>query len=215
MKKKKKLLYLLIIVVVITFVFFVTITSKSLLTLKRQIKEIRLKDRDSQEQSFVDPNGDKELSQDFTLLVLSDPPGAKVYPLGNPEISDSIGVTPLEMKGSYHIDRDGSGWGSSGQGIYLEPTEDAYLIYFNCIVVKDGYGISEVNPVLATIPKKDALSNQLPSKLKYNAKLISKEPNQTRTVGTAIMVNGSILHVNPPSLKTKDSVYMIDIKSAE
>lgn len=162
--------------------------------------------------TIIDGHGDKELSQDFTLSVLSDPPGANVYSLESIGISDSIGVTPLEMKGSYHIDRDGSGWGSSGQGIYLEPTGDAYLIYFNCIVVKDGYGISEVHPVLASIPRKDVLSNQLPSKLKYNAKLTPKEPSQAKTIGTAIMVNGTILHVNPPSLKTQDCVYMIDIK---
>ena len=56
MKKKKILLCSLIIVVVIISVYGATITTKALSTLKRQIKEIRLKDRDSQEQSLVDPN---------------------------------------------------------------------------------------------------------------------------------------------------------------
>ena len=56
MNKKRKLLFSVIIIIVIISVSFAIITAKALSTLKKQIKEIRIKDRDSPKQHFVDPN---------------------------------------------------------------------------------------------------------------------------------------------------------------
>ena len=73
----------------------------------------------------------------------------------------------------------------------------------------------ELAPVLGTILKKNALPDQMPSELKYNAKLIPNESPHISKVGTAVIVNGSFLGVNPPSLKLTEGIYMIDVKSAK
>ena len=56
MKKKKKLLGVLAIIVVIICLYCAAITTKALFALMKQIEEIRLIDKESQEQRFVDPN---------------------------------------------------------------------------------------------------------------------------------------------------------------
>jgi len=157
------------------------------------------------------------LEREFTLTITSDPSGAMVYPLqnyghGQP---DSIGTTPIEFKGSYDIARNGSGYGFSGRGISLESTEEGVLVRLDCIVAKNGYTCQELAPVLATIPKKNARPEQMPSKFKYNAMLIPNESANIKKVGTAVIVNGSFVEVNPPSLKLMEGVYIIDIKSAK
>lgn len=166
--------------------------------------------------TMIDKYGGTSLRQKFSLSITSDPPGAKVYELRNyNNPPESIGTTPLELKGSYSIDRDGSGWSVGGRGIRLEATEWAYLIRLDCFVIEEGYNISEVSPVLATIPMKNVKPNHMPSKLEYNAKLVPIEPNKIKKIGTAIMVNGSLVYVKPNSLKVQEGVYLIDIKEAK
>ena len=155
------------------------------------------------------------LEQEFTLTITSDPSGAMVYPLRDSGQPESIGTTPIEFKGSYDIDRDGSGWGVAGRGIHLESTEEGILVRLDCIVAKNGYYCEELTPILATIPQKNARPEQMPSEFKYNAMLIPNESAIINKVGTAVIVNGTFVEVNPPSLKLTEGIYMIDIKSAK
>ena len=151
------------------------------------------------------------IRQEFTLSITSDPPGAMVYHrYGQP-----IGTTPIEIKGSYDIDRDGYGCGVSGSGINLESTEEGVIVRLDCIVAKNGYTCQELASVLATIPKKNARPEQMPSEFKYNARLIPNESANINKIGTAVIVNGFFVEVNPPSLKLTEGIYMIDIKSAK
>jgi len=156
------------------------------------------------------------LRQDFTLTITADQPGANVYPLQGywHEPAEPIGTTPLTFDGFYRIDRVGTGWMVSGKGIRLKSTEDGFLVLLDCIVAKNGYLCKEVAPVLATLPK-NIQPDQMPSEFNYNAKLIPEESPHVNKIGTAVMVNGSFLEVNPPSLKMNEGVYIIDIKSAK
>ena len=166
--------------------------------------------------TMIDRSGEKRFRQNFTLSITSNPPGAKIYPLKrNRILPDSIGTTPMEFKGSYSVDRDGSGWGTVGTEITLKSTDEAYLIHLNCVVLHDEYSIREIGPVLATIPKKNAKSDQMPSDFKYHAELVPIESNQTKKVGTAIMIDGCLIHVNPASLNVMDGVYVIDIRKTK
>ena len=56
MKIKKKLLCLLAIVFVIIAVYYAARITKALVTIKKQIEEIYLKDKEAQGFDFVDPN---------------------------------------------------------------------------------------------------------------------------------------------------------------
>jgi hypothetical protein len=154
----------------------------------------------------------KSLSREFTLSITSDPSGAKVYPLNYGDQPDSIGTTPLELKGSYSIDLDGSGWGISGQGINFKSTEEGILVLLNCVVIKDGYTCQELAPVLATVPPNITRPDQIPLEFKYNAKLIPNESPYVKHVGKAVLVNGAFLGISPPSLKMNEGIYIIDIQ---
>jgi hypothetical protein len=156
------------------------------------------------------------IKQDFTLKITSDQPEAKVYPLQEywNEPPKPIATTPLELKGFYRIDRVGTGWVVSGRGIRLKATEEGFLILLDCIVAKNGYICKDVAPVLATISKNSSPA-QLPSELKYHANLIPEESPIINKVGSAVMVNGVFLEVEPPSLKLNQGVYLIDIKGTE
>ena len=156
------------------------------------------------------------IRQEFTLSITSDPPGARVYPARTWGQPDSIGTTPFELKGSYTADKDGSGWWPWANGIQLEPDEEGVNIRLeDYVVAKNGYICQELAPVLATIPGWKTHPGKMPSELKYHVKLISEDSSHVNKIGTAVIVNGSFVEVNPPSLKLTEGIYMVDIKSAK
>ena len=164
---------------------------------------------------FWPSTGEGIIQKDFTLSITSDPPGAKVYPAHTWGQPKPIGTTPFELKSSYTIPRDSSDWWSAGGGITIEGTEKEANIRLQYLVAKNGYICQELSPILATIPGWKTHPDNLPSELKYHAKLISEDSPYVKKVGTAVLVNGAFFEVNPPSLKMKEGVYIIDIKSAK
>jgi hypothetical protein len=152
------------------------------------------------------------LAQDYSLSITSEPAGAAVYPVSHQGQPAALGVTPLVLKGSYTIGRDGLGWGFSGQGINLKSTDKETLVVFSCVVIKDGVVCKDQSPILATIPKNMTRPAQVPSKFQYHAKFPDVRPSDAKQVGKAILVDGTFYDVNPAALKMLEGVYTIDIK---